>query len=185
MSFSDEHRAKFDDLKVSLELQQRDQLRRKANGGNSIVFTYKPEEESLYIEKAKEILPPEKFKFINIAQLFVKFIDLDGIDNFEAYYNEFLETPHLVFHSDDTATDFMDLIIQEIQEAYKAGLTPILIRTGALYGTGIENVNIMEHKSVINMKVPLVIFYPSKIVDDNIYFLNFKMASRYRCNVIE
>ena len=39
MSFLDENKAKFDNLKVSLEVQQRDHLRRKANGGNSIVFT--------------------------------------------------------------------------------------------------------------------------------------------------
>jgi|WetSurMetagenome_2_1015567.scaffolds.fasta_scaffold13933_2 hypothetical protein len=185
MSFLDENKAKFDNLKVSLEVQQRDQLRRKANGGNSIVFTYNPDEESQYISKAKEILLPDKFKFISIAELLVKFIDQDGIDNFETYYYEFLETTHVIFNSDDSNTDLMDLIIKEIQEAYEIGLTPILIRTGALYGTGIENVNIMEHKSVINMKVPLVIFYPSKIVDENMYFLNFKPASRYRCNVIE
>ena len=55
MSYIAEHKAKFDNLVVSLELKNREQLKRKANGGNSIVFTYPPDEEMLYIEKAKEL----------------------------------------------------------------------------------------------------------------------------------
>jgi len=54
-----------------------------------------------------------------------------------------------------------------------------------LYGTGIENVNIMEHKDVMQLKHPLVIFYPSKISEDNILFLNFRPASKYRCTLVK
>ena len=62
---------------------------------------------------------------------------------------------------------------------------PFLLRTGSLYGTGIENVHIMEHPSVMNQPQPLVIFYPSRFADNNIFFLNFKTASKYRCILVK
>lgn len=185
MSFTTDYKAKFDDLKVSLDLKNRNQLRREANGGNSILFTYPPNEENLYVHKAKEKLSANQYKFIDIAKLLIKFIDLDGWKEFENYYKDFSVTPHLVFNSDDVATDLMDLIIEEIVNAEQSNLIPVLIRTGALYGTGIENVNIMEHSAVMELKQPLIIFYPCKIENENILFLNFKLASKYRCTVIE
>lgn len=182
MSYITDHQQKFTDLEFHLKNQ--DQLRRQANGGNSILFSYPPDEERQYIENAK-ILYADKVKFIDVSKLLVHFIDEDGWDSFKGYYNDFKNTPHLVFRSDDPAIDLFDLIIGEIEEASNNGMIPILIRTGCLFGTGIENVNIMEHKAVMNLPHPLVIFYPSKIVDDNIYFLNFKLASKYRCMLVK
>ena len=77
------------------------------------------------------------------------------------------------------------MIINEIEKACQSDKIPFLIRTGCLFGTGIENVNIMENKKVMNLPHPLVIFYPSKIENDNIYFLNFKLASKYRCMLVK
>ena len=185
MAYLEDHKAKFENLKVSLNLQNRDQLRRKANGGNSIIFTYPPEEESLYIQKFKELNSEQTYSFVDVAKLLVEFIDLDGWTDFESYYNDFKDTPHLIFKSEDESTDLMDLIISAINDVNQKGKIPVLIRTGALYGTGIENVNIMEHKIVIGLNNPLVILYPSKLENENLYFLNFKLASKYRCTVIE
>jgi len=185
MSYITDHKAKFDNLKVSLELKNRDHLKRKANGGNSIVFAYPPNEEKQYIEKAKELFEEKSYAFIDIAKLLVDFIDLDGWSEFESYYKDFSDTPHVIFKSDDEATDLMDLITKEIADAASKNLTPILIRTGVLNGTGIENVNIMENKIVMELKQPLIIFYPAKLENDNLYFLNFKLASKYRCTVID
>ena len=185
MGYLDEHRAKFQNLANSLENKQRVQLKREANGGNSILFAYNPKEETLYLEKAKQELDDSKFKIIDVSKLLVKFIDLDGWTEFESYYKEFSDTPHVIFKSEDEEQDLMDIIIEEIKLADENNLIPVLIRTGALYGTGIENVNIMEHKEVMNLSNPLVLFYPAKVEDDNLYFLNFKPASRYRCTVIE
>ena len=182
MPYITEHKQKFEDLRFHIENQ--DQLRRQANGGNSILFSYQPIEEHLYIDKAKELYA-EKAAFIDISKLLVKFIDEDGWESFKDYYNDFKNTPHLVFHSDDPSTDLFDLIINEIEEACKNDKIPFLIRTGCLYGTGIDNVNIMEHRSVMNLPHPLVIFYPSHIEDDNLYFLNFKPASKYRCTLVK
>jgi len=182
MPYITDHKQKFDDLKFHIENQ--DQLRRQANGGNSILFSYAPSEEQLYIEKAKELYS-EGAAFIDVSQLLVQFIDKDGWDAFQEYYNDFKNTPHLIFRSDDPSVDLFDLIIYEIQEACQNNRVPFLIRTGCLYGTGIENVNIMENKAVISLPHPLVIFYPSIIEDDTLFFLNFKPASKYRCTLVK
>jgi len=181
VSYITDHKQKFEDLNSNIEHQN--QLKRQANGGNSIIFSYPPNEESLYIEKAKELYP--NAAFIDIAALLVKFIDRDGWDVVKDYYNDFKNTPNIVFHSDDPEPDLFDLILQGIEQASKDGKIPFLIRTGCLFGTGIENVNIMEHKTVMSLPHPLVIFYPSSIEDGNLLFLNFKAASKYRCILVK
>ena len=182
MSYITDHQQKFTDLKYHIENQ--DQLRRKANGGNSILFSYPPKEESKYIEKTIELYTAIA-DFIDISRLLVQIIDNEGWESFKDYYSDFRDTPHQIFKSDDPAPDLFDLIIQEIKETSQKNKIPFLIRTGCLYGTGIENVNIMEHKDVISLSHPLVIFYPSKIKDDNLYFLNFKPSSKYRCILVK
>jgi hypothetical protein len=182
MPYMTDHQQKFTDLKIQIENQ--DQLRRQANGGNSILFIYPPNEEQLYLEKAKELYG-DKAAFIDVSKQLVQFIDVDGWDAFQEYYNDFKNTPHLVFHSDDPSPDLFDMIIGEIQKACQNGKIPFLVRTGCLFGTGIDNVNIMENKAVMALPHPLVIFYPSIIEDDNIFFLNFKPASKYRCTLVK
>nr|WP_198166315.1 hypothetical protein [Prosthecochloris sp. HL-130-GSB] len=182
MPYINDHQQKFADLKFHIVNQ--DQLRRQANGGNSILFSYPPNEEQQYVEKAKELYP-DNAEFIDISKLLVQFIDEDGWESFSEYYKDFKNTPHLIFRSDDPTPDLFDLIIREIESVCRNDKIPFLIRTGCLFGTGIENVNIMEHKAVMNLPHPLVIFYPSKIEDDNIYFLNFKLASKYRCTLVK
>jgi hypothetical protein len=182
MPYITDHQQKFIDLKLHIENQ--DQLRRQANGGNSVLFSYSPDEEQQYIEKAKELYA-DKAVFIDVSKLLVQFIDEDGWESFKEYYNDFKNTPHLIFRSDDPTIDLFDLIIGEIKKACKNDKIPFLIRTGCLFGTGIENVNIMENKAVMNLPQPLVIFYPSKIENDTIYFLNFKHASKYRCLLVK
>ena len=182
MPYITDHKQKFVDLDFNINNQ--DQLRRRANGGNSILFSYQPDEENLYIEKARELYP-DKAEFIDVSQLLVKVIDADGWGPFADYYKDFSNTPNVVFRSDDPEPDLFDLIISSIVRACDSDKIPFLIRSGCLYGTGIENVNIMEHKDVMNLSTPLVIFYPSKFVDDNIFFLNFKPASKYRCTLVK
>ena len=71
MSYITEHKQKFEDLKLYLKNQ--DQLKIKANGGNTILFSYPPDEDNLYIEKAKDIYK-DKAAFINISKLLVEYI---------------------------------------------------------------------------------------------------------------
>jgi hypothetical protein len=176
-----DHQQKFADLQLNLENQN--QLKSQANGGNSILFSYPPQEESLYIEKAKTIYD-NGVEFIDVSRLLVEFIDQDTWEDFKDYYNDYKSSPNKVFHSDSQDIDLFDLIIGKIQSACNDNQIPFLIRTGCLLGTGIENVNIMEHPAVMNLSYPLVVFYPSIIKDENLYFLNFKPASKYRCILI-
>ena len=183
MSYQLHHKQKFEDL--DYRLNNLDELRRIANGGNSVLFTYPPNEESLYINKAIELYS-SKATFIDISKLFIEFIDKDGIDNFITYYKDFINTPHVIFIAEDDPQDgLFDLIIYEIKKALNENKIPILIRTGCLYGTGIENLKIMQNQNVMNKKLPLIVFYPSKVEDDVIKFLNFKNADKYRCTVIK
>ncbi|MCJ8311754.1 MAG: hypothetical protein HRU38_08500 [Saccharospirillaceae bacterium] len=182
MSFVLENRQKFEALKFQITNQ--DQLRKQANGGNSILFTYTPSDEQLYLDKAKEQFH-QQAEFIDVSKLLVQIIDKDGWDAFEEYYKDFISTPSILFKSDDPEVDLFDLIIQAIEQAVKNGKIPMMIRSGCLYGTGIENVNIMEHPSVMKLSHPLVIFYPAKVTDENVFFLNFKAASKYRCILLK
>ncbi|MEA2073902.1 MAG: hypothetical protein U9O86_09980 [Campylobacterota bacterium] len=182
MSFSTDNRQKFEDLER--QLKNREALKKEANGGNSIIFPYAPNEENEYIARAKELYA-DTAVFIDISELFVEFIDADGWDDFKDYYKDYQNTPHVVFKSEDPEADLFKLIISAIEKASDAGKIPMLIRTGVLYGTGIENVNIMEHPSVMTLSHSLVFFYPSIIEDDNLLFLNFKSASKYRCTLIK
>lgn len=182
MPYLTDHQQKFDVL--NFHITHQDKLKKQANGGNSILFSYSPSEEGLYIQKAKALYQ-NKATFIDISALLVKFIADMGWEEFKDYYKEFQTTPHKIFKSDDPDTDLFDLIIAAIKTASEVNTLPFLIRTGCLYGTGIENVNIMEHKTIMNLLHPLVIFYPSHIEDDTLYFLNFKPASKYRCLLVK
>lgn len=182
MPYITDYQQKFTDLKFHID--NKNQLRRPANGGNTILFSYPPDEEKQYIEKAKGLYN-DKARFIDVSKLLVQFIDEDGWESFKKYYSEFKNTPHLIFRSDDPTLDLFDMIIGEIEKACLNDKIPFLIRTGCLFGTGIENVNIMENKAVMRLPHPLVIFYPSKIENDNIYYLNFKLASKYRCILVK
>lgn len=184
MSYTGNYQARF----ASLDdvLRNSDQIVRKANGGNSILFSYLPEKEQEYISGARQHYNDQsefKAEFIDISKLLVTFIDRDGWEDFSAYYSD-MKPSHIVFKSDDPEEDLFDLIIQAIKTASANGRIPFLIRSGCLYGTGIENVNIMEHRDVMSLQHPLVIFYPSAISEDNIHFLNFKPASKYRCTLV-
>jgi hypothetical protein len=182
MSFITDHKQKFDDLRTYID--NRDKIRLKANGGNSILVSIPPDEESLYIAKAEKVFS-EEASFIDVSKLFVKYIDKDGWDTFKNFYLDFRETSHKVFKSDDPSEDLFDMIITEIESVDKTGKIPFLVRTSCLYGTGIDNINITEHKIVMELKVPLVIFYPSSFENETLHFLNFKKASKYRCVLVK
>ena len=186
MAYLDEHKAKFDNLAVALHLDNRTELKRVANGGNTILFTYPPIEENLYLKKAKELFDEKIYDIINVSKLFVDYLDEDRIEEFLALYSDLQPTSYKAFFDkNDPHTDLFDKVIDSIIEASKEGKIPVLIRTGIFYGTGIENINITDHKDIMALKHPLVIFYPGEMDGDNHHFLNAKQASKYRCTIIE
>ena len=185
MAYTDEHKAKFENLKVALDITNRTQLKRVANGGNTILFTYPPIEENLYLEKVINDFDSSVFSIIDVSKLFVEYIEEDGIDEFVKLYKSLSPNSYKVFFdADDPHVDLFDKVINEIVTTVERGLIPILIRTGVFYSTGIENINITQHKSVMELNHPLVIFYPGEINGNHHHFLNAKQASKYRCTVI-
>lgn len=182
MPYLTEHKQKFDDLQTALHEDNRTQLKRSANGGNTVLFVYPPVEEELYIAKAKESYP--EGHFIDISKLFVKSIDVVGLSRFKEFYKNYVTTPDKVFIN-QSPTCLFNMILQEICEASDSGKVTFLIRTGVLEGTGIENVNIMEHKRIMAQGIPLVFFYPATYKNDKLLFLNHKPASKYRCNLVK
>lgn len=180
MPYQSEHQTKFKALQM--HLNNIEQLRRNANGGNCVLFSFEPSEEALYINEARNLYK-DTAEFIDASLLLQNYIDNETWQGFSDYYNDYKDTPNIVFKN-DTDKDFFTMIIDEIKKANQNGKIPIIIRTGALYGTGIENQNIMENKYVMEMGNPLVIFYPAIKKDNNILFLGVKKASQYRCQLI-
>ncbi|NBK98922.1 MAG: hypothetical protein EOM50_13045 [Erysipelotrichia bacterium] len=181
MSFQTEHQKKLEDL--TYQLNNLEELRRTANGGNSILFTFPPKEEQEYIDLL-HLHYQEKAKFIDISKLLISFIDSYGWEEFEELYKDLKSTPYLLFKSDAPEKDLFDSIIDAISEANNQDKIPILMRTGILCGTGIENQNIMEHRVVMALKHPLVILYPATFKNHDLMFLNFRPANKYRCTVV-
>ena len=184
MPYSTEHKRKFNDLVAQLSTERRHQIKSKANGGNTILFVFAPADEEKYLDEA--LIQLENVSFIDLNKLLISFIDQIGIEEFKAFYAAYEANRSEVFKKNtfDERVDLLDMIIAEIEKAYHVGLVPVLIHTGALYGTGIENVNIMEHPVVMAHKIPLVVFYPATHKNGTLYFLDIKPASKYRCNLI-
>lgn len=174
---------KFNALHILLERNDKGFLKMHAHGGNSILFTYPPQEEKVYLERIRIEYPDACF--IDLAELFVAYIDDIGCEDFVEIYEEYASEPEKLFRSDMNADDFYQRILRAIQQAGDARKIPVLLRTGALYGTGVENINIMDSKIVHDLPLPLVIMYPAAVGADNkLQFLNVKPASDYRATVI-
>jgi len=181
MPFQEDHKQKFDDLKVALHIDNRTQLKRDANGGNTVLFVFPPHEEDEYIRKAGELYP--EACFTDISQLFVRYVDSVGWDDFEEFYRAYRTTPDQVFKNDDEINLFK-LIIDEIKAADADCKIPFIVRTGALHGTGIVNQHIMDDNIVLGLRQPVVFFYPATLEKNELLFLNFKPASKYRCKLV-
>lgn len=183
MSFQIDHKRKLDSL--TYQLNNIDELKRTANGGNTILFTFPPSEEQEYIELLKKHFQ-DKAEFIDIGLLFVRFIDsFQSMAEFEEVYKS-LNPSSKIFKSDDPEEDLFDMIIDSIKKASDHEKIPVLINSGSIYATGIENQNIMESKLVMHeLTMPLIIMYPSAIKNDELYFLGIRKANKYRCTLVE
>jgi len=123
--------------------------------------------------------------FVDSSELFINYIDSIGFDEIMEIYEEYSSEPKKFFKSELSENDLFTIILDEIEKAGQEQKMPILIRTGALNGTRIENINLMDSKIVQNLPYPPIIMYPATIGCDNkLKFLNFKLTSDYRAIVI-
>ena len=183
--FRSDYQRKFNDLQAALSESNRGQLKFNANGGNTVLFAYPPHEERDYINKARELLKDNEYEFIDIRKVLISFIESIGVENLDRYFEALKLSTEQIFKAADERIDFYDMIIAEIEKVVSQGKYPVLIHTGALFGTGVDNLHIMEHTSVINSGVPLVILYPASHVNDRLMYLNCKPSSKYRCHIID
>lgn len=183
MPFKTDHKRKFDDLLFYLEHKNRSEITRKANGGNSLLFSYLPADEKEYLAHAIDLFQ-DRAVFIDLQELFAQFIEDYGVEDLKDNYAEFGVK---VFKEDEEFSEdetLFDLIIDKIHELGQNDKIPVLIHTGSLYGTGIDNVSIIEHAKVMTLNNPLVVFYPSTMEGDRLMFLGVKPSSKYRCHLI-
>ena len=156
-TFQIEHNRLFGELREVLKTDIA-RITGKANGGRSILFVYPPKDDDAYIAYARK----------NFNQ-----------ENYKEFGNE-------VFFSDNFYEEtFFYYIIKAIENSYQMNKIPVLIHTGAIYGMGFSNINIMEHRIVMSAQLPLIVFYPATVDKDNINFLGKQIASKYRCIVIK
>ena len=177
--------AKIQDLEKAVLAYSENNIKLSANGGNSMLFMCPPLEESEYIRLMKQNLNADKYTFIDVNALLVKFLDVNKeeiklkFDLLKNSSNQIFKVPQK-----EEGDDLFKRIIQAIVDVYNDGKIPVLIRVGALNGTDIENIHIMENKAVMQGRNPLIILYPADKMNDEIMFLGIRPVSKYRCLVI-
>jgi hypothetical protein len=175
-------KAKFDDLRTYLNHSSNTSLKLESNGGNSILLVYPPEEEDYYLTRIKAEF--QNCSFIDIAKIWTEFIDQFGLDKFVELYDAYFPEPQKLFSSPKFENNFINLVISKIAESVQNLKIPVLIRTGALFGTSIGNAVIIDSELVKSLSLPLVILYPGKYEGEKLMFLNFQQASKYRSVII-
>ncbi len=180
-TFDIENNRLFSELKATLT-EDIIKIAGKCNGGRSILFVYPLKDEKEYINKARNILT-DGFMFIDVRKCFVQFLEEVGMDVFEESYKEFHQ--EVFFSQNFEEGTFFAALIGHITAVFNEGKIPVLIHTGALYGMNFSNINIMEHPAIMKSRIPLVVFYPATIENDQIMFLGKQPASKYRCIVIK
>jgi len=173
------------DAKKLVESGRRSEIRLKANGGNSILIRCEPMMELEYINKLIELLPAENFSIIDLNQCLMDYVSNTGPE-LEELYNLLQSSTQEIFKAPagEDSNDLYKEILHQIDKALKDKKVPVLIKTGALYGTGIHNIHIMESGTVMNADLPLLILYPATIEQDQILFLGKQPSSKYRCYII-
>lgn len=181
-TFQIEHNRLFGELREVLKTDIA-HITGKANGGRSILFVYPPEDDDAYIAYAKENFNSDEYSFIDLRALFTEFVTEQGIEQFREDYEEFGKE---VFISNNFLEDsFFYYVINAIQDVFDHLKIPILIHTGTIFGMEFYNINIMEHKTVLESQIPLIVFYPATIRNGQIMFLNRQSADNYRCIIIK
>ena len=174
------------EVKRLVESDKRSEIRLNANGGNSILVVCPPEMEADYIQAIEEQMKDEGYQIIRLDDLLIDFAETyrkeldDRFDLLKGSVEQVFKTP-----AGEEGPDLLDRIIEAILDSYKTNKIPVIINTGALYGSGIENIHIMEHEQIMKATLPLIILYPATKENDKLMFLGIRPASRYRCMIIE
>ena len=166
-----------------VESDKQSEIRLNANGGNSILIVCDPKQEGVFISKMTEMLDAKTYQIIDLNELLVNFVNTNKevlIETFDLLRGSVSQ----VFKSTDDEGDLFQHIIEVIATSYKNNKIPVLTNTGALYGSHIDNIHIMEHEVVMKSSLPLIVLYPATSDGDKLLFLSKRPASKYRCMII-
>jgi len=173
-------------IKRIVESNKRSEIQLNANGGNSILLVCPPEQEFEFIEKLTELMPQETYRIIDINEILISFVETYKSDLAEMFHL-LKGSVHQIFKAPEgeTGPDLFKHLLSAIKQTYSEQKTPILIHSGALYGSGIDNIHLMENELVMKSKLPLIILYPATQEGDRLMFLNTRPASKYRCMIVK
>jgi len=172
-------------LKRIVESDKRSEIRLNANGGNSILLVCPPVLEFQYIEKLIEMMPSDTYKIIDINEMLISFVD-DHQTDLAEMFDLLRGSVHQIFKAPEgeTTPDLFKHLLGAIAQTFNENKIPVLIHSGALYGSGIDNIHLMENELVMKAKTPLIILYPATQEGEQLMFLNSRPASKYRCMIV-
>jgi hypothetical protein len=172
-------------VKRLVESDKHSEIRLNANGGNSILVVCPPDQEYKFIEVLKSSMRKDNYAIIDLNQLLISFVERNRNLLRDAF--ELLKgSVHQVFKAPEgeIGPDLFGYILSEIQKTFAENKIPILIHAGALYGSGIDNIHLMESELVMKSNKPLIILYPAILEGEKLMFLNSRPASKYRCMIV-
>lgn len=170
-----------------VEADKKTEIRLNANGGNSVLLVCPPQQEKDFIEVLQRMIDKNIFNIVDLNELLTGYIEKQK-SHLEERFSLLQSSLHQIFkaqESESDAQDFYNFILENIRKSFAENKIPVLVNTGALYGTGIESIHFMENKLVMNSKFPIVILYPGEETKDKLMFLNSRPASKYRCLIIK
>ncbi|HAR63070.1 MAG TPA: hypothetical protein DF296_06240 [Candidatus Margulisbacteria bacterium] len=169
-----------------VEANNRSEIKLNANGGNSILILCEPGRESDYIKSITKLMTDETYEIIDLNKLLNDYVQSNKEELAESF--ELLKgSLHQIFKAPEgeSGNDLFSLVINKIAESMSNKKIPVMIHSGALYGSGIDNIHIMENALVMKASLPLIILYPATKDKDTILFLGKRPASKYRCMIVE
>lgn len=177
---------KIKDLVRIVESNNMSEIRLNANGGNSILLICPPEREHVYIDKLKEMLPIDRYSLIDINEVIIRFVEANK-EELDMIFDFLKGSVHQIFKAPkgETTPDLFKLLLSIMQESMFENRIPVLYNSGALYGSGIDNIHLMESELVMKSRIPLIILYPATKDGGQLMFLDTKIPSDYRCLIIE
>ena len=141
--------------------------------------------DSVYVEHISSMLDKETYDVIDLNDILITYVQSNTEELGELF--ELLKgSIHQIFKSpgNEIESDLFTQIIERIHQSFDANKIPVLLHSGALYGSGIDNIHLMEHEMVMKSKLPLIILYPATEDGDKLMFLDSRPASKYRCMII-
>lgn len=180
---SPEH--KILDLKRLVESDKKSEIRLNANGGNSILLVCPPDQELHYVEHLTKMLDSEIYDLIDLNDILISYVH-DNSEEINELFELLKGSINQIFKSpgNEIESDLFSEIISRIKDSFNSNKIPVLLHSGALYGSGIDNIHLMENELVMKSKLPLIILYPALQDGDKLMFLNTRPASKYRCMII-